>query len=213
MPPRPSVPPLRTVRCTRYVTPLREGGSLPAIMEADDDGLYVVKFRGAGQGPKALAAELIAAAVGHAARSAGARDGSGRSRSRARHGGAGPRDPGAAGAERRSQRRDRLPAGLPAAGCARWLWRLSGACRGRRLVRCIPHQCRSHPAQSESPALASPALADRSRGRDLYPAWLERRSRGDCRECWSALPAHPGSRAVADRGLDSARRTRASHRV
>ena len=65
MPPRASVSPLRTVRCTRYVTPLREGGSLPAIMEADDDGLYVVKFRGAGQGPKALAAELIAAAVGH----------------------------------------------------------------------------------------------------------------------------------------------------
>jgi hypothetical protein len=52
------------VRCTRYVTPLREGGSLPAIMEADDDGLYVVKFRGAGQGPKALVAELIAAAIG-----------------------------------------------------------------------------------------------------------------------------------------------------
>ncbi|MEA2466131.1 MAG: hypothetical protein QOJ57_257 [Thermoleophilaceae bacterium] len=49
-----------TVRATRYVTPLREGGSLPALMEADDDGLYVVKFRGAGQGPKALVAELIA---------------------------------------------------------------------------------------------------------------------------------------------------------
>src|ERR687890_193299 len=65
MPPKLTVPPLRSVRCTRYLTPLREGGSLPAIMEADDDGLYVVKFRGAGQGPKALAAELIAAAVGH----------------------------------------------------------------------------------------------------------------------------------------------------
>jgi hypothetical protein len=64
MPPKPGVPPLRKVSCTRYVTPLREGGSLPAIMEADDDGLYVVKFHGAGQGPKALAAELIAAAVG-----------------------------------------------------------------------------------------------------------------------------------------------------
>jgi hypothetical protein len=49
-----------TVRATRYVTPLREGGSLPALMEADDDGLYVVKFRGAGQGAKALVAELIA---------------------------------------------------------------------------------------------------------------------------------------------------------
>ncbi|WP_081685967.1 HipA family kinase [Candidatus Solirubrobacter pratensis] len=51
---------LRTVTATRYVTPLREGGSLPAIVEADDDGLYVCKFRGAGQGPKALAAEIVA---------------------------------------------------------------------------------------------------------------------------------------------------------
>ncbi|MET0333357.1 MAG: HipA family kinase [Rhizobacter sp.] len=51
---------MRTVTATRYLTPLREGGSLPAIVEADDDGLYVLKFRGAGQGPKALIAELIA---------------------------------------------------------------------------------------------------------------------------------------------------------
>jgi hypothetical protein len=51
---------LRTVTATRYVTPLREGGSLPAIVEADDDGLYVLKFRGAGQGIKALIAELVA---------------------------------------------------------------------------------------------------------------------------------------------------------
>src|SRR5687768_15378396 len=50
---------LRTVNVTRYVTPLREGGSLPAIAEADDDFLYVLKFRGAGQGVKALIAELI----------------------------------------------------------------------------------------------------------------------------------------------------------
>jgi HipA-like kinase len=49
----------RTVIATRYVTPLREGGSLPGLVEADDDGLYVVKFRGAGQGPKALIAELV----------------------------------------------------------------------------------------------------------------------------------------------------------
>src|SRR4051812_21167090 len=54
---------LRTVTATRYVTPLREGGSLPAIVEADDDGLYVLKFRGAGQGPKALAAEVVAGGV------------------------------------------------------------------------------------------------------------------------------------------------------
>jgi hypothetical protein len=50
---------LRTVSATRYVTPLREGGSLPGLTEADDDGLYVVKFRGAGQGVKALVAEVI----------------------------------------------------------------------------------------------------------------------------------------------------------
>lgn len=57
---------LRTVRATRYVTPLREGGSLPAIVEADDDGTYVLKFRGAGQGPKALVAELVAGELGRA---------------------------------------------------------------------------------------------------------------------------------------------------
>ena len=55
---------LRTVRATRYVTPLREGGSLPAIAEADDLGLYVLKFRGAGQGPLALVAELLAGEIG-----------------------------------------------------------------------------------------------------------------------------------------------------
>jgi hypothetical protein len=59
---------LRTVTATRYVTPLREGGSLPAIVEADDAGMYVLKFRGAGQGPKVLVAELI---VGELARAAG----------------------------------------------------------------------------------------------------------------------------------------------
>ena len=58
---------LRTVTVTRYVTPLREGGSLPAIVEADDDGIYVLKFRGAGQGPKALIAELVAGEIARAA--------------------------------------------------------------------------------------------------------------------------------------------------
>ena len=57
---------LRTVTATRYVTPLREGGSMPGLVEADDDGLYVLKFRGAGQGPKALAAELVAGEVARA---------------------------------------------------------------------------------------------------------------------------------------------------
>jgi hypothetical protein len=58
---------LRTVIATRYVTPLREGGSLPAIVEADDDGMYVLKFRGAGQGPEALIAELVAGEIARAA--------------------------------------------------------------------------------------------------------------------------------------------------
>lgn len=57
---------LRTIHATRYVTPLREGGSLPAIVEAEDCGLYVLKFRGAGQGPLALVAELVAGEVGRA---------------------------------------------------------------------------------------------------------------------------------------------------
>ena len=57
---------MRTVNATRYVTPLREGGSLPAIIEADDQGMYVLKFRGAGQGTKALIAELIAGEIARA---------------------------------------------------------------------------------------------------------------------------------------------------
>jgi len=50
---------VRTIQATEYVTPLREGGSLPAIVAGDDDGTYVLKFRGAGQGPRALIAELV----------------------------------------------------------------------------------------------------------------------------------------------------------
>jgi hypothetical protein len=56
-------PEIRTVNVTRYVTPLREGGSLPAIAEADDGFLYVLKFQGAGQGVKALIAELVAGEI------------------------------------------------------------------------------------------------------------------------------------------------------
>ncbi|MGN6162925.1 MAG: HipA family kinase [Flavisolibacter sp.] len=57
---------IRTVDVSRYVTPLREGGSLPAIVEADDGFLYVLKFRGAGQGIKALIAELIGGEIARA---------------------------------------------------------------------------------------------------------------------------------------------------
>jgi hypothetical protein len=54
---------LRRVTATRYVTPLREGGSLPGLVEADDLGTYVAKFTGAGQGPKALVAEVVAGEI------------------------------------------------------------------------------------------------------------------------------------------------------
>jgi len=60
------IPEIRTVNVMRYVTPLREGGSLPAIAEADDGFFYVIKFRGAGQGKKALIAELIGAEMARA---------------------------------------------------------------------------------------------------------------------------------------------------
>jgi HipA-like protein len=63
----PAVPAaLRHVAATRYVAPLREGGSLPGLVEADDDGLYVVKFRGAGQGAAALVAEVVAGELARA---------------------------------------------------------------------------------------------------------------------------------------------------
>ena len=57
---------LRTVTATRYAEALREGGSLPGLIEADDDGMYVTKFRGAGQGEKALVAEVVAGELGRA---------------------------------------------------------------------------------------------------------------------------------------------------
>jgi len=57
---------LRRVTATRYVAPLREGGSLPGLLEADDDGMYVTKFTGAGQGPGALVAEVVAGELARA---------------------------------------------------------------------------------------------------------------------------------------------------
>ncbi|MBX3202301.1 MAG: aminotransferase class I and II [Labilithrix sp.] len=58
---------MRTVRAVRYVLPFRQGGSVPALVEADDLGLYVVKLRGAGQGHKTLIAELVAGELARAA--------------------------------------------------------------------------------------------------------------------------------------------------
>lgn len=60
------VQPLRSVTVERYVTPLREGGSMPAVVEADDLGLYVLKFRGAGQGVRALIAEIVSGGIARA---------------------------------------------------------------------------------------------------------------------------------------------------
>ena len=57
---------LEQIQAIRYVTPLREGGSLPGIVEADDDGTYVLKLRGAGQGLKVLVAEVIVGEIGRA---------------------------------------------------------------------------------------------------------------------------------------------------
>ena len=57
-------PVLPTISATAYLTPLREGGSLPGLMEADDLGTYVVKFTGAGQGPKSLVAEIVVGELG-----------------------------------------------------------------------------------------------------------------------------------------------------
>src|SRR5262245_37801350 len=57
----------RTVRANRYVLPFREGGSVPALFECDDLGMYVVKLRGSAQGPKALVAELVSAELARAA--------------------------------------------------------------------------------------------------------------------------------------------------
>ena len=57
---------MRTITVNRYVTPLREGGSMPAIVEGDDLGTYVLKFRGAGQGVRALLAEIIAGGIARA---------------------------------------------------------------------------------------------------------------------------------------------------
>ena len=102
---------LRHVAAIRYVTPLREGGSLPGLVEADDDGLYVVKFRGAGQGLRALVAEVIVGRAGARARPARARTRDDRDRSGAWRGRARPRDPGPDHRQRRREPRRRLPAG------------------------------------------------------------------------------------------------------
>ena len=135
---------LGSVVATRYVTPLREGGSLPGLVEADDDGLYVAKFRGAGQGLRALVAEVIA---GELARRLGllVPELVDRDRPGARGGRTGPGDPGADHRQRRIQSGRRLPAGRAAytpAGAGR----LIHSSRRHRVARRADDERRPHPA-------------------------------------------------------------------
>ena len=196
---------MRTVVATRYVTPLREGGSLPGLVEADDDGLYVVKFRGAGQGPRALVAEWLA---GELARAIGLtvpdlvgdRDRPGARRRRARRG-----DPRPGRQERRPELRD----GLPARGADVQPGRGDGArgdrprLRGRRgLARRARHQPRPLGAEPEPARLARPAMADRPRRRALHPPHLARPGRARPAAVRADRPARP----PAVRGLDRDRR-------
>ena len=165
---------LRTVRCLRYVTPLREGGSLPAIVEADDDGMYVVKFRGAGQGPKALVAELIASGIGRAL------------------GLPVPEtvlvelDPALGMAEpdpeiqELLERSAGLNVGLDYLPGSLALGAPVGAGVSPELAAEVVwfdaylHECRPHAAQPEPAALAPQPMADRPRRGDLHPARLGR---------------------------------------
>ena len=185
---------LRTVVATRYVTPLREGGSLPAIVEADDDGLYVLKFRGAGQGAKALVAELVAGEIGARARPAGARDRPRRPRPGPRPHRAGSGDPGPDQGERRAQSRARLPArrGHVRSG------RRAAGCRARvvdRLVRRLRDQRRPHGAQHQHADVAPPPAAHRPRRGALLPPRRRRLSRAQRRP----VSDDQGPRAAAPR--------------
>ena len=200
---------MRTVTATRYVTPLREGGSLPGLMEADDDGLYVVKFRGAGQGPKALVAELIAGELGAAPGTARPGDRVRRRRSAARTGRAGPRGPRTARSQPGPEPRARLPAGR-----ARPSARGRAASRARRSPRpivwfdaLVTNVDRT--AKNTEPArLAPAALADRPRRGALRPAHVAR-----CRRPRpTRLRADPRPRAAAVRRLRSRRPTSGWHR-
>ncbi len=200
---------LRSVAATRYVTPLREGGSLPGLVEADDDGLYVLKFRGAGQGIKALVAEVIA---GELARALGLAvpeivlmevdPALGR-------GGAGSGDPGPDHGVGGGQRRAGLPPGIAAVHARRGLPADAGAGGGGGVARRAGLERRPHAAQPEPARLARAAVADRPRrGAVLPPPRLV--ARGGRAE---AVRGHLRPRAAADRRLRSPRPTSGSRRA
>ena len=155
---------LRTVRATRYVTPLREGGSLPGLVEADDDGTYVVKFTGAGRGPRRWSPRSSSGELGRRDRCAGCPTGGRRARPRDRAARARPGGPGAAQGQRRGQPR----AGLPArarSGTTACL--AAGPARGRPASSgSTPHgQHGPHLAQPQPAGLAPRPLGHRPRRR------------------------------------------------
>ena len=195
---------LRTVTATRYVMALREGGSLPGLVEADDDGMYVMKFRGAGQGPGALVAEVVA---GELARALGMPV---------------PElvvatlEPELARAEPDPEIQELAQASVGAnlgvdflPGRAAVHVRRGGQPRPRdrrrhRLVRRADHQRRPHAPQPQPARVAPPHLADRPRRRVLPPA--RRRAAG--RLGPGPLPPHPRPRADRGRRTDRRRRRR-----
>ncbi len=214
------MPAPRTVRVTRYVTPLREGGSLPAIVEADDDGMYVLKFRGAGQGPRALIAELVS---GEIARALGlpvpelvfaeldpdlARTEPDPEIHALIHGQRRP-EPGA----RLPARLGHLRSDRPEAG--------RGARVAHRLVRRLRDQRRPHRAQHQHADVAPPAVADRPR-RDALLSSLRRAGTSDAARPRDPFPliknhvllTHAGRSAAIDdsmaRALDAGRDRRRS---
>jgi hypothetical protein len=184
---------LRRIEATRYVTPLREGGSLPALVEASDDGLYVLKFRGAGQGRKALVAEVVAGELARA-RAAGAGARARRARPGARAGGAGSGDPVArADVADRPRRVALFPPRAGRPGRAR-----ADAVRRDRRARPAPVRGRDRRRRREARA-AGDARAAR-RGRVGRPAGVA--ERGRCRACTSSTC----SRGWRSRAASSTRR-------
>ena len=197
---------LERVAATRYVTPLREGGSLPGLVEADDDGIYVLKFRGAGQGVKVLVAEILVTELARAARDPGAP---------ARR--SSTLDAQIAKYEADEEVQDLLNASI---GLNLGVDFLPGSfgydgsvpppedvAAAHRLAGCAHRQRRPHLEQPEPAALAPPHVGDRPRRRALLPPRLaEPRTRpGPVRRA-ALRRLHP--RAARGRGGPARRCTR-----
>ena len=162
---------LEHVTVTRDATLLRQGGSPPAIVEADNLGTYVMKFRGAGQGPLALVAEIIAGSS-PAASACVFPSLSWPSSTRASRAASRPGDPGSAAGQRGPEPRRGLPAQLVRLLPARPWTAPAGLRQPGALVRRAGAQRRPDLAQSEPPGLAPQYLAHRSRRGAVLPPQL-----------------------------------------